>query len=272
MEYSEKLVEVLTELSTNEDPVADFLLELNNTEQEYQTVDLSQEVGKISFIKEGEETKRKIKSGRFVAKFTDEFTARQIELFVNEFKSFVELNKIKDNIELGCGEDFDFAYTRDNYSEISGSLGGSCMNNAGEVRLKLYRENPRKIKILMVKDEEGKLVARAILWKNGFLREGESAEDRNNSESFKASVLDRVYATQDHYINTIHKYAQEQGWYIRLGGLSFRRPDGETVNCRVKFNLKSYEYGNYPYLDTMRSISKKGTISNKRWKGEVRFW
>lgn len=270
MNFSEKFKNSLTKIG---DDVSSYLLTLDGTEQEVDNVDFSSRDGYVSYNRPGRDVKIRIKAGRFVTMFTDRFNARQIELFVNEYKSIGEYNKIKDRIILGSGEeDFEIAYTTDNYAERSGSLGGSCMNNVGRNRLKLYADNPRKIKILMLKDDDGMILARAVVWKNAFIREGESAEDRNNSETFKKTIMDRVYSTRDHYINIFNQYATEKGWYIRHGGgLRFKRPDGQEVNCRVKVNLKEFEFGNYPYLDTLKSVSKKGTISNKRWKDDVRF-
>jgi hypothetical protein len=269
MNYSEKFKEALAEV---DDAVSTHLLTLEGTEQDVDDVDISNTDGFVSFIREGKDTKNKIKAGRFVSKFTDQFTAREIELFVNKFKSLGKFHKIKDKFYLGQGEDFEFAYSVDNYVERTGSLGGSCMNNVGDGRLKLYSANDKKIKILILKDDAGKVLGRAVIWKNAFIREGESAEDRNNGDSMKVTIMDRPYTTKDFYTNIFDKYATEQGWYIRRGGLSFQRPDGEMVKCRVKVNLKDFQYGNYPYLDTMRSVSKKGTISNKRWKDEIRFY
>lgn len=269
MNFSDKFKEVLIEIN---DDISSFLLTLEGTEQEIENVDLSSREGYITYTRS--ENKTRIKSGRFVSMLSGDgqYSAREIELFVNKFKSISEYNRIKANFVLGEGEDFEFAYNTENYQDRTGSLNGSCMNNVGLDRLKLYVDNPTKIKILMLKDNDGKLLGRSVIWKNAFIREGESAEDRNNSETFKNTIVDRIYTTQDYYINIFEKYASEKGWYVRQGGLDFKRPDGEVSKCRVKCNLKEFEFGNYPYLDTMRSVSKNGTISNKRWKGEVRFY
>ncbi|CAG7581196.1 MAG: hypothetical protein SLAVMIC_00722 [uncultured marine phage] len=271
MNYSEKLKDVLNEIN---DPVSQRLLELEGSEQDIDNVDISTKEGYISFNRDGREARTRIKAGRFVSTVAnEEFTPREIEVFFNQFKSIGEYHQIKDRFELGSGDDFEYCYTRENYAEQTGSLRGSCMTNVGAERLRLYMKNPKKIKILMLKDEDGGVLGRAIVWRNSFVREGESAEDRNNSETFKVNVMDRVYTTKDYLVHLFERYASEQGWYVKSGyNMEFKRPDGEQVKCRVKCNLKDYEYGNYPYLDTMRSISKKGTISNKRWKGEVRFY
>ena len=147
------------------------------------------------------------------------------------------------------------------------------MNNIGDIRLKLYTDNPKKIKVLMLKDETGNILGRAIIWRNAFARIGESAEDRNNAETFKTWIMDRVYSTEDWIIDLFEKYARHKGWYTRTNNrFEFITPTNELVKMRVKINLTNFEFGGYPYLDTMRSVSKKGTISNKRWKDEVRFY
>lgn len=272
MNFTENFTELLTKI---ENPISDFLLNIDNHEidEDIDNIDVSSKEGYVSFNRNGRENKTRKKIGRFVSMFNHDFTARDIEIFVNEYKSLSGYYKYVDMFEMGSGEDFKFAYDVDNYDERSGSLGGSCMNNAGDDRLKLYLDNPKKIKILMLKNEEGKLLGRAIIWHRAFIREGETAEDRNNSESFKTNIMDRVYSTKDYYINVFEKYAASKGWYVRHGGgLQYKRPDGEIVNCRIKLNLREFRFGNYPYLDSLRSVSKKGTISNKRWKDTVRFY
>lgn len=272
MEFKENFKRILNKI---ESPISDFLLDPHNhnIDEEIDNIDVSSKEGYVSFNRNGRDVKVKKKAGRFVSMFTDSFTPREIEIFVNEYKSLSGFYKYIDNFELGSGDDFKEGYNVDCYAERSGSLGSSCMNNAEEDRLKLYIDNPNKVKILMLKDKDGKVLARSIVWKNAFIREGESAEDRNNSEPFKKWVMDRVYSNKDFYINIFEQYASSKGWYTRHGGgLNYKRPDGEIVKCRIKVKLKEFEFGNYPYLDTMRSMSKKGTISNKRWKQEVRFW
>ena len=273
MEFKENFKELLSKI---ENPISDFLLDTDNhdIDENINNINVSSKEGYVSFNRNGRENKTRKKVGRFISMFRQEFTPREIEIFVNEFKSLSGYYKYVSMFELGSGNDFKFSYDPENYDERAGHLGGSCMNSADDRRLKLYVDNPKKIKILMLKTEEGKLLGRAVVWKNAFIREGESAEDRNNSETFKVNIVDRIYTTKDYYISVFEKYAASQGWYVRSGGggLSFKNADGENVNCRVKINLKDFRFGNYPYLDTMRSVSKKGTISNKRWKDDIRFY
>lgn len=274
MNFKENFIELLEKI---DNPISDLLLNKDNhdIDEDIDNIDVSSKEGYVSFNRNGSENKTRKKIGRFISMFDHEFTPREVEIFVNEYKSLSGYYKYVDMFELGSGEDFEFAYNMDNYHERTGSLGGSCMNNSGIDRLKLYasEKNSKKIKILMLKNEEGKLLGRAVIWRNAFIREGETAEDRNNCEPFKGNVMDRVYSTKDYYINIFEKYAASKGWYVRRGGgLQFKKPDGTNVNCRVKLNLRDFRFGNYPYLDTMRSVSKKGTISNKRWKDQVRFY
>ena len=277
MNYTKKLVDVLTTIKENEnDRVCNFLLKLNtkSNSEDISEVDISTTEGSVKYRVGDRRRWYNIKIGRFINKFTNDFTPRDIEIFVNSFKGNTKYETIKQSFEMGKGKDFIFSYTSENYAEHTGSLGGSCMNNRSVDSLKLYVSNPKKINILMLKNSEGKLLGRAIVWKDAFIRVGESAEDRNNAESFKGTVLDRPYTTKDHYIKAYEKYAKENGWFIRRGGLQFLDPEGNLVKCRIKVNLQKYKFAgsNYPYLDTMRSISKNGTISNKGWKQEVRFY
>jgi hypothetical protein len=269
MKYRAKIKTLLTEIKDNE--ISKYLLSLEGSKQEIDEIDISSD-GFISFKKNDKKNRNKIKAGRFISKFPNEYTARDIEIFVNLVKARAKYTELYGNFEMGSGEDVLFSYSIENYATMSGSLAGSCMNNVGENRLKLYKDNPKKVKVLMLKDNDGKLLGRCIVWKNSFISEGANAAERNEFDTLKATVLDRVYSTQDYIIDLFQKYALEHGYYFRMGGMSFINPSNERVSARIKTNLTNFEFSGYPYLDTMRSVSKKGTISNKMWKQDLRFY
>lgn len=245
--------------------VRNFLL--NFKDEQYEELDLSKNQGKDDFIAYKEKNKeRKVrkKVGKFINKHTKKFTARDIEVFVNKFKAVGKFQKLKDKFKLVDGKDIIWGYSSTNYSIRSGSLGSSCMNNRSKNQYNLYVHNPDKIKLLALVDNNNKILARALVWK-GLIREGKNPEERNNSEAKKAIVIDRVYCSDEYQQDLFKQYASINGWLYKSGQMSFIRPDGKLITGRFKSKLKKYKFSDKPYIDTMRYLSKKGSISNKVW-------
>ena len=257
-------------ISLIDSPVLGFIRDNVESCETVISVDVSDNKSKV--LVEDSSGTYEMKIGRFINKIADNsFTPRDIELFVNEYKSIyaVTLGGYSDRITIGKGEDVKWSYETINYYDTTGSLGGSCMNNVEAIRLKIYSDNPRKVKIIMLKHENGKLLGRAILWDKSFIRVGDSADDRNSNESVKTGFLDRVYAVNESTENIIRLWARSKGYYVRMGGMSVITPDGRTSKARIKCKLKNLRYlGDRPYLDTMGNVSPNGTFSNKRWKDD----
>lgn len=244
--------------------IKDFLL--NFSDDSYEEIDISNfKNDYISYLEKGKGKKIRKKVGKFIRKHTKDFSPREIEVFVNKFKSSNEFNKVKENFQLVDGKKIIWGYSSNNYANRSGSLGSSCMNNREKSQYGLYVNNPEKIKLLVLTDKNDKILARALVWK-GIIRIGNTAEERNKKESRKkVIVVDRVYSSNEYQNSLFEEYAAQKDWLVKRNQMQFKTPDGEIITGRFKSKLKKANFSSLPYIDTMRYISKKGSISNKVW-------
>ena len=188
-----------------------------------------------------------VRVGRFIRKiFGSKFSDKQVEDFVNQFKSQRESNKLY--FDLRSGYDIIDAYKSTNYSYHGGStnpLMNSCMND--EIRLvEFYRYLP--VKMLVLINSEGMIFGRALIW----------STDRGQ-------FMDRIYTIDDSdyykFINyaksnsIIYKSKNKSGNtvpYIKSGQESWFK-----MSVKLKFIIGEYQMDSYsdrpqniPYMDT----------------------
>ncbi|MFA5586766.1 MAG: hypothetical protein WDA02_09625 [Saccharofermentanales bacterium] len=173
-----------------------------------------------------------------------------IETFVNMFKAEREKNENYDRFDIVSGEDIIYWYNAKHYTRFTNCdtpLGKSCLRYDESAKLlTMYVNNPDKVRMLILKDDENKLRARALLW-NLDLPEGRV-------------YMDRVYSVNDFDIELfkdqarkngwLHKERQTYGWnnvIVDTRNDSLYTPNNFIMN--VKLNGKKYNY--YPYLDTL---------------------
>jgi hypothetical protein len=187
-----------------------------------------------------------IKVGKFVKKVLGNIKDAEVEEFVNDFKSSSSLKTL--NVELVSGKDITYWYDSQNYESIKGQLGNSCM--AGKQFFQLYEENPEVCQLAIIQ-RDGKLIARALVWK---------VESDNNDISY---FMDRPYAIMDHYVKVLTDWAQKRDmaiWNRGYGEVIFR---GKRIDTSMKVKIKKLKYEDYPYLDTFRRYDyKKGYLHN----------
>ena len=178
--------------------------------------------------------------GRWVRRvFTDviksPLTDPQIELFVNAYKSVYDS---KDSVDLSVvqGEDIKTNYLEDNYLQIMGQLGNSCMRyERCQSYLDIYVQNPEVCKLLVLK-EGGKVKGRALLW---ILSDGRK-------------YIDRIYTIQDSDKNIFKDWAKKNGYDLTY--------DMSTSNEDIKVNLKVTSFSKYPYMDTFEYYDDQNGI------------
>ena len=148
-----------------------------------------------------------------------------LEIFVNIYKSSFDYNKgLKDKLELVKGEDIRFWYLENNYVRGGGALNNSCMRHEMcQDFFDIYTENPEVCQLLILKDENNKLLGRALVW------------TLSNSDKY----MDRVYTSKDSDVNLFKEYAKDKNW------LSY---SGQSRDMIV--NLGNHSYDKYPYMDT----------------------
>ena len=260
--------------------IADMLLSRITDKDWISEIDLKQnffkagdENDKVSFIqqnrvKDGVDPytmagRSDLKVGRaikYIAKDLYDITIndKQIEDFVNVYKAIP--NEGESNFQFYIGDDIKNGYNTDNYYSNYGSLGGSCMNNEFSY-IKIYRRNEKKVRLLVLLDDDGKICGRALVWKL----------DKSPCEA--EYFMDRVYTNRDFEVNKFIQYAEDNGFMYKQrmacgdeDAARFRYKGKELIGeIRVKLDGKQKEY---PYMDTLFCLNKeKDELSNiPSWK------
>ena len=199
--------------------------------------------------------------GRFVNKlFPGKYNSKQVEDFVNSFKASLE--KAGERFELVEGEDIEFWYNSDNYKEISGNLGNSCMARKRNL-FSIYTENPEVCKMLILKEDD-KILGRALVWKLKWI---------NILGEDPGYFMDRQYTIKESDVQKFKNYAIDQGWFYKpynshstFGTVNV---NGFDKNVKMTVNVAAKDYDNYPYMDTFRRYDpEEGILYNDDEKGE----
>lgn len=195
-----------------------------------------------------------IRVGRFAKKFISEeaiknykVTDKDIEDFVNLYKSY--FIRKSENLKIVEGKEILKWYLEDNYALINGdrygTLWNSCMRYCDRNKyMDLYTKN-KNIKMLILINDDGKLIGRALLWNN--------VQDKNGI-SYK--VMDRIYTIYDHDVNFFKDWAKENG-YIHKAEQSAKNEkyfivDGKRAKLYLSVQLDEWKIKYYPYLDTFK--------------------
>lgn len=150
----------------------------------------------------------------------------QLENFVNAYKfTYDNIEEPLNGFELVKGEDIRKWYLEDNYQEVKGQLGNSCMRYAKcQKYLDIYVENTEVCELLILKGSDPeKIIGRALIWT---LKDG-------------SKYMDRIYTMNDSDILKFEKYAKEKDYDYK-----------STNNKSKSVNIKSNKYEYYPYMDT----------------------
>jgi hypothetical protein len=186
---------------------------------------------------------------------------KDIEAFVNAYKaSKVDSDKV---FKLVSGEDIIKYYNKDNYAEMSGQLGNSCMAGKPESYFDIYSENPN-INMLIYVDNNDKIHGRAIVWKV------------DKSPCGSNIFMDRVYTIRDSDAIKFKKYAEKNDWFYKRRnsygideavGFIYK---GEDIFGEVVVKLKKTEVENFPFMDTLMFFKKDNSkASNITFKGSL---
>ncbi len=188
---------------------------------------------------------QEIKVGRFVNKILgvvgEKFSSKQIEEFVNEFKSKVILSKDSfRNFEVVEGDRIAFYYDGDNYDKSKAStLHSSCMRyKECQNYFDIYTKNPEVCKLLILKSDEdqSKIVARALVW-----------------TTISGNIfMDRIYFSKESDPNLFIEYAEKMGWFYKVSGMIGKsKPKFEKMPSKSDVQLKIWKVEYYPFLDTL---------------------
>ena len=190
-------------------------------------------------------------------------TDKQVEDFVNVYKAIP--NQGESNFQFYIGDDIKNGYNTSNYYNRYGTLGGSCMNDEPSF-LKIYAKNEKKVRLLVLLEDNGKICGRALVWK------------LDKSPCDAEYFMDRVYTNRDYEVNKFTQYAEKNGWLYKQSMTC-----GDSPAVKFKYNGKEVlgeisvkidgKHSKYPYMDTLFCLSKdKDELSNvPSWKC-YRLW
>jgi hypothetical protein len=180
-----------------------------------------------------------IKIGRFIRKlFSQKFinitlTDSEVEDFVNQWKS---INEVED-FDIFTGTDIINGYITKNYSSNTGTLGNSCMND--ETYLVRFYSYCPTVKLLVLLDDDKKILGRALLWTDH--------EGRN--------IMDRIYYTYDKDYFKFIRWANENDYYYKksnsFGSPFIKRGVISYLESKVRIpNCFEFADDGFPYFDT----------------------
>lgn len=164
-----------------------------------------------------------IRVGKFFKKYFI-FDNNQIENLVNQFKTLhtIEIGDINKLFDIVNGEKI-FHYYKSENNVPGGSLDKSCMRNSSKKRLKLYIDNPKKINLLILKDNNSdRIRGRALLWKT---RDG--------------YYVDRPYCSDDKDLFLFKRYSEEYSY-------KYYHTNKDILYVDIFFDKRN----EYPYLDS----------------------
>jgi len=200
-----------------------------------------------------------IKVGRLVNQILSsnniKFSDREIETFINKYKSFWDGKFSKtDNIFLVSGESIRYWYSYRNYNQGGGQLNSSCMryDNCQDF-LDIFVQNPEVCQLLVLIDDDRKLLGRAIFW---------------STKGNFSYYLDRVYTRWDSDVDRICS------WFKDFVGDSKHRMFGDYDLKGTYVQLKKYKFDTYPYMDTFHYLdldTKSLILSEDRDSSKIQY-
>ena len=210
--------------------------------------------------------------GSIITKLFKDVSAREVEVFANLYRSNVNKPRFKFNIV--SGEDVRKYYNYERYAgEGRGTLGNSCMKSGScQKFFNIYVENPDLVKMLIMLDDDGMLIGRALLW------DIKSDVISDTFEKTTQKIMDRIYTIRDEdYAFYFKKWATDNGYLYKSEQNWFNTMQFENLNFKkqdilLDIKVAKFDHRYYPYFDTFKWIDfEKGTIHNYIPKGDNRM-
>lgn len=201
-----------------------------------------------------------IKPGGFISKVFKDISAKDVEVFSNLYRA--EARKPKFEFRIVTGEDIRRYYHYEYHANDYGSLGVSCMRYESCQKLfNMYVENSDKISLLVMLNENGRVMGRSLLWKF----------DGNK-------IMDRIYTINDEQLTFyFKKWATENGYYYKAqqnwyNSIQFERLGEGKKILKFDIKLKNFDFYYYPYMDTFKFFNPDtGTFSNYKPDGRDHY-
>lgn len=184
------------------------------------------------------------KPGAIVSKLFKNVSSKEVEIFSTLFRNVQ--SKINFKFQVVSGRDIKYYYHGSTYHSPTGSLGVSCMKyDACQDYLGIYTKNEDIISLLVALSDDGRLIGRALLWKQG-----------------DKKIMDRIYTINDEDFQFAFKqWADENGyWYKkeqRWNNTLFFKTREKIMCEEICINLDYCDFDYYPYMDTFKFIDRK---------------
>jgi hypothetical protein len=261
MRYSAEMKSKLNKIGGK---VAEALLDLEMTEQEFTYIDLGEKDNTITFIEVDKvfdflKSKTAMPPGylnRFIRiTWLSKEDARHVELKIGKFTKSLLLDTFTDpeygefvdkwralkdisTFELWKGQDIMDAYSSENYEDCSGShLDNSCMNDSEYV---LFYSAIEECEVLVLLDEDRSygptIKGRALVW----------------TDYKGRRIMDRVYYNFSKDYQKFLNWAKENNVYYKKTQSTFILGDKEErIETKIKVpNVFTYRGDGFPYMDT----------------------
>jgi hypothetical protein len=232
-----------------DDPINFISIAHDRTKISYLTTDRIEKLGEGEYWSSSR--RFATRPGAFVGKIFKDIPSREVEKFANLYRSYA--NKVNSKFEVVDGDKILKYYHIDSYAEERGTLGASCMKYDSCQRfLGIYTDNPDLVKLLVLLNDNGGLLGRALLWNVG----GRKIMDRIYTTADEDFVYPfKKWATENGYL-----YKSEQNWY---NSLFFENLTTTKKEIRIDFKLNNFEFSRYPYVDTFKFLNTEtGVLSN----------
>ena len=279
-QWSKKFDQVLNKIDS---PIKDALLELRMSDSDMSLINVSERNDMITFTEssklydiffENEISKKwgnlyfgpltdpdaqiynknrsEIKIGRFIKRILlDTFSDKEIEKFVNQYKSQFDFKKLQ--FKILEGSDIKDGYNSNNFSfenSLPNELINSCMNDQLTL-IDFYYSCP--VKLLILEDQNGYLWGRSLIW--------EIKED--------VFYMDRIYSVKGEILFKFQNYAKENGWWWKSenkSGSYYNMTNGKEkvwikIEIPLKYNFEDHKEWGVPYLDTF-CFMQNNTLMN----------
>jgi hypothetical protein len=161
-----------------------------------------------------------------------------IQKFSDDLIGKIEsISESKGDIKIVSGDDIKYWYNSENNEKVKNTeLYQSCMRGKMD-QLDIYSKNPDNIKLLIKLNSDGKLVARALLWKLDYSSKGYDW------------FLDRVYFNNSTDKSLLFNWIKSQSGYENIN----RKVDNfELIDDLMIVNLKNVLFDSYPYVDSFQ--------------------
>jgi hypothetical protein len=205
-------------------------------------------------------TKSEIGVGRFVRRILDKagekVSDKDLEEFVNKYKSLIQIRKEAfTRFKIVSGEDIRSFYSAENYENMDGTLGNSCMRyDKCQKFLDIYVGNSEQVKmiVLMNRKDGTSITGRALLWTDNL---GRKIMDRIYTNNSADETLFKEYAIKNEFLYKERQDSNEDTKLLLNGKVADEQ--------KAVIELPSFDYNYYPYMDTFKNYNPStGKLSN----------